>query len=382
MKDISAIIKKVVPPEIQQANAYVPVQADKSAARLDAMENAYGFQDLSPSLFDLWLERLKNIEVNRYPLSWTDELQTRLKEEFAIPSSASSSISPSVSPSISPSVSLMPGNGSDELILLLILLCGGSKARVLSPSPSFSMYSHLTNVLGGKFIEVDLQEDFSLNLDSFRAAIEDNDPALIFIAQPNNPTGNLFAPQALEIALAKSNGLVVVDRAYDFFCSSSNPLSPDITQHPNMVELRTLSKIGMAGLRFGFAAAHPEVIDQLNKLRLPYNINSLTLQSILFAMDNIQYFLQWAAETVAQRDDLYHKMKEISAIETYPSETNFLLFRSNTLDAATISEKLKDNKVLIKNLDKYHPLLRNCLRVSIGSPQDNELFFNQLKRLF
>ena len=366
MKDISAIIKKVVPPEIQQANAYVPVQVDKSAARLDAMENAYGFQDLSPTLFSLWLERLKNTEVNRYPLSWTDELQSRLKEEFAL----------------SPSAMLLPGNGSDELILLLILLCGGNKARVLSPSPSFSMYSHLTNVLGGKFIGVDLQEDFSLNLDSFRAAIKDNDPELIFISQPNNPTGNLFAPQALEIALATSNGLVVVDRAYDFFCSSGNLPSLDITQHPNMVELRTLSKIGMAGLRFGFAAAHPEVIEQLNKIRLPYNINSLTLQSILFAMDNIQYFLQWAAETVAQRDDLYHKMKEISAIETYPSETNFLLFRSNTLDAAIISEKLKDNKVLIKNLDKSHPLLRNCLRVSIGSPQENELFLNQLKRLF
>lgn len=360
-----AAISKLIAPNIQKIKAYTPIQADRSYIRLDAMESPCGFTDLPPNIYSKWLESLRHIEVNRYPLSWSNDIELRLKDTL----------------NLCKSVSILPGNGSDELIMLLIILCGGTGVKVLSPSPSFSMYSHITNVLGGRFIGVNLNKDFSLDSDLFIKAIKQHTPNIIFISQPNNPTANFFPEYLIKIALEESSALVVIDRAYDFFCHPINSPTLNVTKYPNLVEIRTLSKIGMAGLRFGFASACPELIKELNKVRLPYNINILTKQSILFALDNISYFLQWSEDTVARRNHLYSKLQQINEIEVYPTETNFLLFKSKNLASNIITQKLKEKKILIKNLNDYHPLLQNCLRVSIGNNKENELFLQQFKKL-
>ncbi|MCH9664496.1 MAG: aminotransferase class I/II-fold pyridoxal phosphate-dependent enzyme [Gammaproteobacteria bacterium] len=296
---------------------------------------------------------------------------------------------------IDKSMKFIAGNGSDELIMLLMLLCGTARGgKVLSPSPSFSMYRHLTQALGGEFIGVDLNADFTLDLDKFAEEIKKHRPQLVFLSQPNNPTGNLFPQEAAEIAaeLLQASGLVVVDRAYEFFSRSNDgndgAANEDssysktlATKYPNLINLYTLSKIGVAGLRFGFAVGHKEVIHELSKLRLPYNINTLTCASIEFMTDNLSHFTKWADEIKESRDELSRQMMQMPGIQVFPSSTNFLLFRllGDANSAAACVDYLQQNKVLIKSFDGYHDSLKNCLRVSLGTADENSLFLKQLE---
>ena len=359
MKDIDSILKKIISPGLGEIEPYIRAEYREGDTRLDAMESPYGFQDLPAELRKEWLEIISGAEVNRYPTQLSDDSLVFLQQQF----------------SSSTDQRILLGNGSDEIILLLMLLVGRG-AKVLSPDPSFSMYSHISKGLGNKFVGVTLEDDFSLDLGKFEDAIKKNSPDIIFIAQPNNPTGNLFSEDAINLAAELSNGLVVVDRAYDFFYAG------DIKEnnHPNLIELRTLSKIGTAGLRFGFALGNEELIYQLNKLRLPYNLNILTLRSVEFMLKHLKYFLDWADEIVKERDALAEQMQKLDGVQVFPSATNFLLFKLENKQASACYEDLKRNKVLIKNFDGYHPLLKNCLRISLGKQEDNFLFLEQLKK--
>lgn len=357
-------------------------------ARLDAMESPYSFKNLPDELHTQWLDLIKEAEVNRYPPELSQEMRVQLYDYLGIDKS----------------MEFIAGNGSDELIMLLMLLCGTARGgKVVSPSPSFSMYRHLTQALGGEFIGVDLNADFTLDLDKFAAEIKQHRPQLVFLSQPNNPTGNLFPQEAAEIAaeLLQDSGLVVVDRAYEFFSRSDDGNEDSsypqtlAAKYPNLINLYTLSKIGVAGLRFGFAMGHKEVVNELSKLRLPYNINTLTCASIEFMADNLSHFTKWADEIKESRDELSRQMMQMPGIQVFPSSTNFLLFRllggaksdvagvdgrsvGSGVSAVACVDYLQQNKVLIKSFDGYHKSLKNCLRVSLGTEDENSLFLKQL----
>lgn len=349
MKDLS----KLVSPWVRELPAYEAVQAVPSAeARLSAMESPYGLEELQSE----WLTTLAKAEINRYPISHQADFLHRLACSFNVPDS------------------LLLGNGSDELILLLLLLTGSKK--LLSPSPSFVMYEHLARAVGATYIGVPLAKDFSLSTKAFVEAVKEHKPELVFLALPNNPTGNFFSTDIVEQTLQVTEGLVVVDQAYGFFADSF-PLPP-MSQHSNLLLMHTLSKLGMAGLRFGFLAADPYLIDELQKIRLPYNINALTLASVEWALGRLDYFYDKARLIVEQRDWLYQQMQSMAAIEVYPSQTNFLLFRCLARPAKEVFEQLKRNGIIVRNLDGSHPLLANCLRVSVGLPQENRLFIGNL----
>lgn len=369
-QDISSLLKKLVPPALADIQSYEPSgNFGDDYARLDAMESPFGFRNLPADLQAKWLEIIKSAEVNRYP----PRLSQSSIDSLKILSSYKDI----------EAVKLVAGNGSDELILLLMLLCAVARGgKVLSPSPSFSMYSHITKAIGGEFIGIELEQDFSLDLDKFEQAIQEHKPQVIFIAQPNNPTGNLFPEQVISMAaeLNADNGLVVVDRAYDFFCPP-NSSDKDYSRYFNLVELHTLSKIGTAGLRFGFALGHPQVMDELAKLRLPYNINTLTGCSIEFLLQHLGQFRSWAGDIIDYRQELIQQMTDMAdlGLEVFPSATNFILFRMQGVDATKCYDYLKDNKVLTKNFSDYHPLLKNCIRASIGTPDENSRLIKQLR---
>ena len=351
-------LSKIIPSYIKDLPAYKAVEAAQPQhIRLSAMESPYGLEDLQQA----WLDELKKAEINRYPVSHRPQFLRRLSGSFGIPTGKN----------------LLLGNGSDEIIMLLLLLCGASQARVLSPSPSFVMYEYLTRILGGTYIGVPLESDFSLTTAAFIQAVKQHKPHLIFLALPNNPSGNLFSPDIVQQTLAVSEGLVVVDQAYRFFSSSF--VLPDMNQHSNLLLMHTLSKLGMAGLRFGFLAAEPQLIQELHKLRLPYNINALTFASVQWALENMDYFHNKAALVVKERDELYRQLRFLKGLTVYPSNTNFLLFRCLRRSADEVFHQLKENKIVIKNLHGSHPLLHNCLRVSIGLPDENKLFLQVLK---
>jgi len=346
-------LSKLISSSLGQLPPYEAVRANSpNSIRLNAMESPYGLEELESK----WLAVLKKVEINRYPISHQRDFLRSLAHSFNLPDS------------------LLLGNGSDELILLLLLLTGSKK--LLSPSPSFVMYEHLARVVGATYIGVSLEEDFSLSTARFVQAVKQHKPELIFLSLPNNPTGNFFSTDLVEQTLQATKGLVVVDQAYCFFADSFS--LPSLKQHNNLLLMRTLSKLGMAGLRFGLLAADPYLIGELHKIRLPYNINALTLASVEWALEQLNYFYDKAKLIVQQRDQLYQHMQSMNSIEVYPSQTNFLLFRCLAKSAQEVFELLKEQKILVRNLHNSHPLLTNCLRVSIGLPQENRSFLNGL----
>lgn len=364
---ITQLLQRLTPATLAEVEPYSrsTLSAMEDYARLDAMEAPYSFKDLPADLQQTWLEKISNVEANRYPPQLSQTTIDKLHKFLKIPES----------------LSFIAGNGSDELIMLLMLLCGTARGgRVLSPSPSFSMYRHLTKALGGEFIEVDLEEDFTLDQNKFIEAIKKHKPQLIFLAQPNNPSGKLFSAETINIAaeLLKDSGLVVVDRAYEFFLKQEDVLA-DYTKHANLINLYTLSKIGFAGLRFGFAVANKEIIYELSKLRLPYNINSLTCASIEVMADNLDCFRQYADNIVEGRDELMQQLGNLEQIQVFQSCTNFILLRLlGSKSSSACVKYLQQHKVLVKDFSDYHPLMHNCLRVSIGKPEENSLFLKNL----
>ena len=346
-------LSKLIPPSLSELPPYEALRASSpNSVRLNAMESPYGLEELESK----WLAALKKAEINRYPISHQRDFLRSLARSFDLPDS------------------LLLGNGSDELILLLLLLTGSKK--LLSPSPSFVMYEHLSRVVGATYIGVSLEEDFSLSTEKFVQAVRQHKPELIFLSLPNNPTGNFFSADLVEQTLQATEGLVVVDQAYCFFADSLS--LPSLKRHNNLVLMRTLSKLGLAGLRFGFLAADPYLIGELQKIRLPYNINALTLASVEWALGQLDYFYAKASLIVEQREQLYQDMRSMTSIEVYPSQTNFLLFRCLTKSAQEVFDLLKEQKILVRNLHNSHPLLANCLRVSMGLPEENRSFLNGL----
>jgi histidinol-phosphate aminotransferase len=350
-------ITRLVRPEVRALKAY-HVPDSKGFVKLDAMENPYDWPD---SMVGEWLEILRGASPNRYPDPACEELKAALKAANDVPSDCD----------------LLLGNGSDEIIqILLMALNPGS--TVMAPEPTFVMYRQIANSLGLNFVGVPLNPvDFSLELAAFTEAVVEHDPALIFLAYPNNPTANLFDQQAIEIILKTSRGLVVVDEAYAPYASSSYMGS--LARFPQLLVMRTLSKLGLAGLRLGFLAGAPSWIGELEKLRLPYNINVLTQKSALYALSRQDVLGRQVAAILLERTRVMQLLREIHGIHVYESSTNFVLLRLEDHSAGIVFEQLKSRGVLIKNLDPQGGALKGCLRITIGTPEENDRFLEAFR---
>jgi len=357
---LEARITRLVRPEIRQLKAY-GVSDPGDLIKLDAMENPYGWP---PALKREWAEHLTTIDINRYPDAAARELTLQLHEYMAVPRT----------------MGLLLGNGSDELIQMVLLALAQPGAAVMAPTPGFVMYEMTARFVGMDFIGIPLQADsFDIDLPEFLKAVEERKPAVIFLAYPNNPTGNLFDRAAVDEILAASDGLVVVDEAYHAFAGRS--YMSELEKHDNLLVMRTVSKLGLAGLRLGLLAGDRKWLAELNKVRLPYNINSLTQASASFVLAHSDFLQQQSEQIITERGRLLSGMQQLSGIKVWPSSANFILFRTEISEATKVFEGLKQAGILIKNLHGSHPLLENCLRVTVGQPEENDVFIGALSRL-
>ncbi len=347
-----------VRPEIRDLHAYhVPPAA--GLVKLDAMENPYTWPE---AMRTAWLQRLQQVAVNRYPDPGAQQLQQQLRVTLGVPADAA----------------LLLGNGSDELIQILAMALAGPGRGVLAPVPTFVMYKMIATYVGMDFHGVPLRADFSLDLDAMLAAIATTRPALIFLAYPNNPTGNLFTSRQVQAILEAAPGIVVVDEAYHAFAGAS--FLDQVNRYPNLVVMRTLSKIGLAGLRLGLLAGPPPLIAELDKVRLPYNINVLTQVSAAFALEHYPTLLEQTRSIVAERARLAAALTRLG-LQAYDSSANFILFRARDGDGERIFNGLKAAGILIKNLNGSGGPLRDCLRVTVGTAEENGLFLSALEKM-
>jgi histidinol-phosphate aminotransferase len=341
--------------DILALRAYHVVPAT-GMVKLDAMENPYR---LPEALRGELGRRLADVAINRYPDPTGQHLKQKLRTAMAIPAG----------------LDILLGNGSDELLQLLSLALARPGAAVLSLEPSFSMYRMCATFAGMRYAGVPLRQDFTLDEDALAAAVDAHRPALTWISYPNNPTGNLFPRDAILRLVARSPGLVVVDEAY-FPFSGGATLLASVGKYPNLMLVRTVSKLGLAGLRLGFAVATPDWISELEKLRLPYNVNSLTACAAEFALDHHEVLAAQAQEIVAGRSRIESGLDRLPGVQRFASAANFVLLRVAGADA--VFERLKARGILIRNLHGSHPLLDNCLRLTVGTPDENRLLLDAL----
>jgi histidinol-phosphate aminotransferase len=354
----------IIRPEIQALSAYHVPDAT-GLIKLDAMENPYGWPD---DLRDAWLADLRDVSLNRYPDPRGRLLQQALRESMQIPADAA----------------VLLGNGSDELIQMLALTVTAPEpsrpTTVLSVDPGFVMYRMIGLFAGLDYVGVPLTaDDFALDLDAVLAAIDRYSPALTFIAYPNNPTGNLFDAAAIERIIDASPGLVIVDEAYAPFTDAS--FMPALGLWPNLLVMRTVSKMGLAGLRLGYLAGPPAFVEQIDKTRLPYNINVLTQVSAIFALRHRDVLDEQTRLICAERARLFAALGDIDGLTPYPSQANFILARARPGQAGPVFDGLRARGILIKNLDRAHPLLADCLRITVGRPDENDALLAALRQI-
>lgn len=344
-------------PEVRALHAYQVADA-QDLIKLDAMENPYGWPE---EMVTAWLNKLREVALNRYPDPHARRLKVCLREFMMLPDEAG----------------LLLGNGSDELIQLLILALNSPGATILAPEPSFTMYRLIARYVGMDYIGVPLRrEDFSLDLAAMLAAIDRHRPALIFLAYPNNPTGNRFDIEAVYEILTAAPGLVVLDEAYFPFAEHS--FLSSVHAFNNLLVMRTVSKMGLAGLRLGLLVGSLRWLDEFEKLRLPYNINVLTQLSAEFALANHPVLTTQAQRIRADRRVLFDALNALPGITAFPSEANFILFRVSPGAAERIFVSLRAAGILIKNLNPSGGLLQDCLRVTVGTPEENHAFLAAL----
>jgi len=345
-------------PELAELSGYQTTAVSPGMIRLDAMENPHSWPE---ALRRSWAEDLLQVRINRYPDPEARELKSRLATNLGVPAGQE----------------LLLGNGSDELIQLVCLALAGPSRALLLPSPTFTMYGLVARWTGLELVEIPLTEDFGLDLPALIDAIGQRAPALLFLARPNNPSGNLFPASQVRRLLEAMPGLVVVDEAYAPF-TGENCLDwlPD---HPNLLIMRTLSKLGLAGLRLGMLVGDPAWIRELEKLRLPYNVNTLSQVSANFALTNDDFLRAQIEDICQQREWLSENLNSLAGIQLWPSQGNFLLLRTLERPAREVFGALLQQGIVVKCLDGSHPLLTDCLRVTVGTAQENQFFLRTLQ---
>lgn len=336
------------------------VQDSAGMLKMDAMENSHR---LSSELRAELGKRLGEVAINRYPGDRVDDLKRALAQYADLPQGWS----------------LMLGNGSDELISLLSMACDmpGAEhpAAIVAPLPGFVMYGMSAQFQGLDFHGVSLQADFELDEPAMLSAIEQIRPAILYLAYPNNPTGTLWNQAVIERlidAQGAQGGLVVMDEAYQPFAARSwiESVRAEPQRHQHVLVMRTLSKFGLAGVRIGYLMGPERLVEQIDKLRPPYNVSVLNAECALFALEHEAVFAAQAADIRAQREKIRGVLNAIPGVHAYPSEANMLLVR--VPDAAKAFAGMKARQVLVKNVSTMHPLLGNCLRLTVGTEIEND----------
>ncbi|MDR4521515.1 MAG: histidinol-phosphate transaminase [Nitrosomonas sp.] len=347
----------IIRPEILELKAY-HVPPATGMIKLDAMENPY---TLPEALQSEVAQIAALAPINRYPDPNATELKSALRQTLGIPEF----------------MPIMLGNGSDEIIQIIAMATAKPGAVLLSVEPAFVMFRMIATFANMRYVGVPLKRDFSLDADAMLKAIEQHKPAVIFLAYPNNPTGNLFDKDVLMQIIRATPGIVIIDEAYHAFADAS--VIDELEQHPNLLLMRTLSKLGLAGLRLGLITGHSAWLNEFEKIRLPYNVSVLTQHITQIALRHIDVLLRQAEQIKVERARMYAQLTAMNTLEVFPSDANFILFRVN--HATRIFQMLKEKGILIKNLDSAHALLDNCLRVTVGTFEENAQFIATLQNL-
>jgi len=349
---------RVIRQDVRSMHAYA-IQPSEGLVKLDAMENPFRL----PEALQRGLgRRLGAVAINRYPGRCVGDVIAALAKYVDLPAGCK----------------LMLGNGSDELISLLAMACDIPGATILAPLPGFVMYEMSARLQGLKFVGVPLTATFGLDAEAMLAAIAEHRPALTYIAYPNNPTANLFDEGAVErivAAVGAQDGLVVFDEAYQPF--SSRSWMARVGSLPHVLVLRTLSKFGLAGVRLGYLAGPAALIDEVDKVRPPYNIGALNAEATLFALENAAEFARQAALLRGERARLLKELAVTPGVTAFRSEANMILVR--VPGAAAVFQAMKSRGVLVKNVEGLHPLLADCLRLTVGTAEENALMIDALR---
>jgi histidinol-phosphate aminotransferase len=358
MTPLADRIARTIRQDVKSMHAYA-IQPSAGMVKLDAMENPFRLPlELQRELG----ERLGRVAINRYPVQSTADVVAALSRHVELPAGCK----------------LMLGNGSDELIDMLSVACDVPGAVVLAPLPGFVMYQMSAQLRGLDFVGVPLTADFELDEAAMLAAIERHRPALTYIAYPNNPTANLFDDAIVErivAAVGRQQGLVVFDEAYQPF--SSRSWMQRMAAQDHVLVMRTLSKFGLAGVRLGYLCGAAALIDEVDKVRPPYNVSVLNAEATLFALEHAGEYARQAALLRAERGRLQAELRALPGVRPYPSEANMVLVR--VPDSQRAFDGLKARGVLVKHIAGLHPLLRNCLRLTVGTPEENGLMIRALK---
>ena len=354
--------------DLQDMQAYT-VQDASGMVKLDAMENPHR---LSAELQAQLGERLGAVAVNRYPGSRIDDLKRAIAQHTGLPQG----------------YSLMLGNGSDELISLLSMACQMPGAVALAPEPGFVMYAMSAKLQGLTYVPVSLRDDFELDEPAMTEAIAKHQPAIVYLAYPNNPTANLWDANVMRRLIAQVSaygGWVVLDEAYQPFSSDTwvTEINRDPQANAQVLLMRTLSKFGLAGVRIGYMLARTEVIAQLDKIRPPYNISVLNAECALFALEHADVFEKQAQDICHERQRLSQRLAAFKGVTVYPSQANMMLLRlPGDADAATrVFTALKSQNILVKNVSKMHPVLHHCLRITVGTSTENDQLLTALQEV-
>ena len=370
---IEAVLERRIRPDVQSMNAYA-VQAAAGMVKLDAMENPHR---LSAGLQEALGKRLGAAALNRYPDGRVDDLRAALAAHAGMPTG----------------FEIMLGNGSDELISLVSIACSlrrdtvtGAKPMVLAPTPGFVMYAMSAQLHGLQFLGVPLKPDFALDTYAMVEAIAKYQPAIVYLAYPNNPTANLWDPTSMAhvvAAAAEVGTLVVVDEAYQPFSSRTylDAIRKEPDQHAHVLLMRTMSKFGLAGVRIGYLLGNAALIAQIDKVRPPYNVSVLNYECALFALEHADVFASQAVDIRTQRSLLQKAFREMPGLHAWPSDANMILVRLDGGDdgAQGVFDALKARGILVKNVSKMHPLLANCLRITVGTADENQRLLAALK---
>ncbi len=366
MSKLSDRIAATIRQDVKSMHAYA-IQDSAGLVKLDAMENPFR---LPEALQRELGQRLGRVAINRYPVGCVADVIAALSAYVALPAGCK----------------LMLGNGSDELISLLALACdrpaadASGPATILAPVPGFVMYAMSAKLQGLNFVGVPTTADFELDEAAMLAAIETHRPAITYLAYPNNPTANLFDAGAVErivAAVGRQDGLIVMDEAYQPFSSRSWMPRIGGGSNEHVLVMRTLSKFGLAGVRLGYLVGAAALIDEIDKVRPPYNISALNAEATLFALEHAGEFAAQAEVLRAERAKLLRTLAELPGAQPFPSEANMILVR--VPDSKQAFEGMKARGVLVKNVSALHPLLADCLRLTVGTPEENTLMIDALK---
>ena len=347
MTALSQRMARFLRADVQGMHGYA-VQPSAGLVKVDTMENPFR---LPPALRRALGERLAEVALNRYPAERGDVLRAELAKHAHMPEGCD----------------IMLGNGSDELISLLTLAADVPGNVVVAPLPGFVMYEMSAKLQGLKFVGVPLTPDFELDGPAMLAAVREHQPALLYIAYPNNPTANLWDDAVIDAIIEAAPGLVVIDEAYQPFAARDSLAR--LARHEHVLLMRTMSKFGLAGVRIGYLMGRQPLIAEIDKLRPPFNISVLNCEAALFALEHADEYAKQAATIRAEREKLHDAIALLPGVHPFRSEANMILAR--VPDAKRVFEGMRARGVLVKNVSGLHPLLAHCIRITIGTPEEN-----------